>query len=91
MVEKTSGDDCGDPSLYHVDTKEWLEWGLVFSIVKHSRLLGLRLARSWKLINLRSGSILVSLCNNIPAGMAKRKESLIQTLYETSAAHFLID
>ena len=27
--------------------------------------------------------------NNIPAGMAKRKESLIQTFYETSAAHFL--
>ena len=26
--------------------------------------------------------------NNIPAGMAKRKESLIQTFYETSAAHF---
>ena len=26
--------------------------------------------------------------NNIPAGKAKRKESLIQTLYETSAAHF---
>ena len=25
---------------------------------------------------------------NIPAGMAKRKESLIQTFYETSAAHF---
>ena len=26
--------------------------------------------------------------NNIPAGKAKRKESLIQTFYETSAAHF---
>ena len=26
--------------------------------------------------------------NYIPAGMAKRKESLIQTFYETSAAHF---
>ena len=26
--------------------------------------------------------------NNIPAGIAKRKESLIQTFYETSAAHF---
>ena len=26
--------------------------------------------------------------NNIPAGTAKRKESLIQTFYETSAAHF---
>ena len=25
--------------------------------------------------------------NFIPAGMAKRKESLIQTFYETSAAH----
>ena len=39
--------------------------------------------------NLRSGSIFVSLCNNnIPAGKAKRKEGLIQTFYETSAAHF---
>ena len=27
--------------------------------------------------------------NNIPAGKAKGKESLIQTLYETSAAHFV--
>ena len=26
--------------------------------------------------------------NNIPAGKAKRKESLIQTFYETSSAHF---
>ena len=26
--------------------------------------------------------------NNIPAGKAKRKLSLIQTFYETSAAHF---
>ena len=26
--------------------------------------------------------------NNVPAGMAKRKESLIQTFHETSAAHF---
>ena len=26
--------------------------------------------------------------NYIPAGKAKRKESLIQTFYETSAAHF---
>ena len=26
--------------------------------------------------------------NNIPAGKAKRKESLIQTFYEKSAAHF---
>ena len=26
--------------------------------------------------------------NYIPASMAKRKESLIQTFYETSAAHF---
>ena len=26
--------------------------------------------------------------NYIPEGMAKRKESLIQTFYETSAAHF---
>ena len=26
--------------------------------------------------------------NNITAGKAKRKESLIQTFYETSAAHF---
>ena len=26
--------------------------------------------------------------NNIPEGKAKRKESLIQTFYETSAAHF---
>ena len=26
--------------------------------------------------------------NNIPAGIAKQKESLIQTFYETSAAHY---
>ena len=26
--------------------------------------------------------------NNIPVGKAKRKDSLIQTFYETSAAHF---
>ena len=26
--------------------------------------------------------------DNIPAGKAKRKQSLIQTFYETSAAHF---
>ena len=39
-------------------------------------------------VNLRSGSIFVSLCNNISAGKAKRKQSLIQTFYETSAAHF---
>ena len=34
---------------------------------------------------------LFSFCfeNYIPAGKAKRKESLIQTFYETSAAHFL--
>ena len=38
--------------------------------------------------NLRSGSIFVSLQINIPVGMAKRKESLIQTFYKTSAAHF---
>ena len=38
--------------------------------------------------NLRSGSIFVSLCDNIPAGKAKRKQSLIQTFYKTSAAHF---
>ena len=38
--------------------------------------------------NLRSGSIFVSLCNNIPADKAKRKQSLIQTFYETSAARF---
>ena len=37
--------------------------------------------------NLRLGSIFVSLCNNIPAGKAKRKESLIQTFSEMSAAH----
>ena len=28
------------------------------------------------------------LVNNIPAGTVKRKESLIQTFYETFAAHF---
>ena len=28
--------------------------------------------------------------NNIPAGKAKRKENLIQTFYETSAAHFFV-
>ena len=28
--------------------------------------------------------------NNIPACKAKRNESLIQTFYETSAAHFLV-
>ena len=27
--------------------------------------------------------------SNIPAGKAKRKESLIQTFYETSGVHFL--
>ena len=37
----------------------------------------------------RSGSIFVSLCNNIQAGKAKWKQSLIQTFYETSSAHFL--
>ena len=26
--------------------------------------------------------------NNIPAGMAKREESVVQIFYETSAAHF---
>ena len=41
--------------------------------------------------NQKSGSIFVSLCKNIPAGKAKRKQSLIQTFYETSAAHCLID
>ena len=30
----------------------------------------------------------IRLVNNISAGRAKRKESLIQTFYETSAAHF---
>ena len=40
---------------------------------------------------LRSGSIFVSLCNKIPAGEAKRRQSLIQTFYETSAPTFLID
>ena len=44
--------------------------------------------RSGACNNLRSGSIFVLLCNNIPAGIAKRKQSLIQTFYETSAAHF---
>ena len=43
---------------------------------------------AWKEIltqlNLRSGSI----CNNILSGKAKRKQNLIQTFYETSAAHF---
>ena len=39
--------------------------------------------------NLRSGSIFVSLCNNISAGKAKGKQSLIQTFYETSSAGHL--
>ena len=46
------------------------------------------LAKSVKVRNLRSGSIF-RLENYIPAGMAKRKESLIQTFYEMST--FLID
>ena len=51
MVEKKSGDNCGDLSLYHTDTGNVLEWGLVFSIVKHSRLLGIQYAcRSLKFI-----------------------------------------
>ena len=29
-----------------------------------------------------------SFLNNIPAGKAKQKESLIETFYETSAAHY---
>ena len=38
--------------------------------------------------NLRSGSIFVSLWKLHSGGKAKRKESLIQTFYETSPAHF---
>ena len=38
--------------------------------------------------NLRPGFIFVRFVNNIPAGMAKQKESLIQTFYETSSAHY---
>ena len=33
-------------------------------------------------------SAVLGFVNNIPASKAKRKESLIQTLYKTSAAHF---
>ena len=40
--------------------------------------------------NLRSGSIFVSLCNNIPAGKAKRKQSLINLLRNLLPT-FLID
>ena len=39
-------------------------------------------------VNLRSGSILFHFENYIPAGKAKRKECLIQTFNEMSAAHF---
>ena len=35
-------------------------------------------AGSFVFANLRSGSIFVSLCNNIPAGKANRKQSLMQ-------------
>ena len=47
----------------------------------------------WKLCNLRSGSVFVSLCKySILARKAKRKEGLVQTFfYETSAPTFLID
>ena len=44
--------------------------------------------KTYGLFNLRSGSIFISLRNNIPAGKEKRKQSLIQTFYEMSAAHF---
>ena len=40
--------------------------------------------------NLRSGSIFVSLCNNMPAGKAKRKQSLINLLRNLLPT-FLID
>ena len=46
----------------------------------------------WRISSLKvTWSSRVSLCKNIPAGKAKRKQSLIQTFYETSAAHCLID
>ena len=38
--------------------------------------------------NLRSGSFSFRFENYIPAGKTKRKESLIQTFNEMSAAHF---
>ena len=44
--------------------------------------------KTYALFNLRSGSIFILLRNNIPAGKEKRKQSLIQTFYETSATHF---
>ena len=40
----SSGVDCGDPSQLQKDTRNVLEWGLVFSLVKHSRMLGLRIS-----------------------------------------------
>ena len=46
-----------------------------------------------KICNLRSDSVFSSFANlkkNITTGKAKRKESLIQTFYETSAAHFFL-
>ena len=43
-VEKRSGDDCG--GLYQVDTRKGFERGLEISTVRHSRLFGLRSARS---------------------------------------------
>ena len=44
--------------------------------------------KTYALFNLRLGSIFILLRNNIPAGKEKRKQSLIQTFYETSATHF---
>ena len=43
-VEKRSGDDCN--GLYQIDTRKGFERGLVISAVRHSRLFGLRSARS---------------------------------------------
>ena len=50
-------------------------------------------AASWKLFTLTAvisdqAEFSFRFVNNIPAGKAKRKDSLIQTFYETFAAHF---
>ena len=50
-------------------------------------------AASWKLFTLTAvisdqAEFSFRFVNNIPAGKAKRKDSLIQNFYETFAAHF---
>ena len=62
--------------------------GKVNFIIQTKNLKGESSKSAWKTVTWDQALFSFRFVNNVPVGKAKRKESLIQTFHETSAAHF---